>query len=953
MASVPEKAAITERLLRIDDPEERDRFIRTHLAELDVEVVERLKGAVDYYIRADVQRALVIAETARAVAGYVPDPLADAVSLRALAEAHHVSSRHGEALRCYDEAIAIYKRLGSDVEAARLQRNEIPVLMYMGRYSDALAVAEEARSVFLEHGQECLAAQVETHVGNIYHRMDDPQTALRYYDKARAVFETSGDEFSQALVEYNRANILAFLNDFETAESLYGRARELYRKRGFLLLAADVDYNLAFLCSLRSRFFEALTVLKGAHKLYESGNELQGCALCDLDLAEIYLTLNLPREARASASKARHTFSSLGMRYEEAKATSHLANAAGRLGQRDEALRLFERSEALFRSEGNAFQLGCVSLSRAELLLGQGESFAAAELAREAQTLFEAVGAFDWLCHARLALAEAERHQGQADRAWEIAESALSSLGDRDRPGLRYRCHHLLGRVLADRGEIHGADQHLSRSLDEIERIWRDVRLDQFRVAFLHDKERAYADALRVKLLQGGVAGIAAAFTCAERGRARSIVEMLARHSMPKARQKAGVSPELYQRFTRLREELDWFYGRSGNRDIVEPESRRPADPDRFRADLDRRERELAELRKMLRAVDREFSDLHGFYAVQADDVRSTLQPSETLLEYFITGEEILLFVVRNDEILVRTCPTARNRVVHSLQGLRFQLDKFLYGSDYSKAHGAALRRSVDRHLNDLYDQLLAPISELIDQRDLLIVPHGPLHYVPFHALRDRNTYVIERQAVSYAPSAHVYCLASQRPPSAARTFTIVGAPDSSAPGIEDEVRSLASLDPEAHLLLAEHATRQALNEACRGSRILHLSTHGVFRSDNPMLSHLHLADGPLNVYDIYNLEIEADLVTLSGCETGVSEVANGDELLGLTRGFLHAGATSLLVSLWPVSDRSTPRFMEHFYRELNGGKRPRHAVRSAQLALLDIYGHPFHWAPFLVSGQA
>jgi CHAT domain-containing protein len=118
------------------------------------------------------------------------------------------------------------------------------------------------------------------------------------------------------------------------------------------------------------------------------------------------------------------------------------------------------------------------------------------------------------------------------------------------------------------------------------------------------------------------------------------------------------------------------------------------------------------------------------------------------------------------------------------------------------------------------------------------------------------------------------------------------------------------------------------------------------------MFSSLQLAGGPLTVFDVYNVDIGAELVTLSGCETGVNLVADGDELIGLSRAFLHAGAQSLLLSLWAVHDRSTAALMEVFYETLKRGERPRRALRAAQLSVLHQEGHPFYWAPFFVCGR-
>jgi CHAT domain-containing protein len=133
---------------------------------------------------------------------------------------------------------------------------------------------------------------------------------------------------------------------------------------------------------------------------------------------------------------------------------------------------------------------------------------------------------------------------------------------------------------------------------------------------------------------------------------------------------------------------------------------------------------------------------------------------------------------------------------------------------------------------------------------------------------------------------------------------------------------------------------------------VLHLACHGQFRPDNPLFSSLRLGDGWLTVYDAYALEIDCGLVTLSACETGLSAIAPGDELIGLARAFFSTGTPSLLVSLWNADDESTASLMRAFYTRLRAGDRPAAALRHAQRALLEHQPHPFFWSPFVLLGR-
>jgi CHAT domain-containing protein len=170
-------------------------------------------------------------------------------------------------------------------------------------------------------------------------------------------------------------------------------------------------------------------------------------------------------------------------------------------------------------------------------------------------------------------------------------------------------------------------------------------------------------------------------------------------------------------------------------------------------------------------------------------------------------------------------------------------------------------------------------------------------------------------------------------------------------PYVEGEVEAVAACVPRPHLFTEDEATLSRLREQAGQCGLLHLAAHGVFRGDNPLFSFLQLADEPLRLLDVYGLKLRADLVTLSACETGMSQLKGGD-LIGLCRGFFYAGASSLVVSLWRVDDEATAELMTSFYRGLVAGKATCAALREAQLEILSQYRHPYYWAPFVLVGM-
>ena len=223
------------------------------------------------------------------------------------------------------------------------------------------------------------------------------------------------------------------------------------------------------------------------------------------------------------------------------------------------------------------------------------------------------------------------------------------------------------------------------------------------------------------------------------------------------------------------------------------------------------------------------------------------------------------------------------------------------------------------RQLHQFHQQLIAPISgDLKPASHLIVAPHDYLHYLPFHALPDaRGVALGDRFTISYTPSASVYYLCATKPAGADGGSLVLGIPDPAAPRIEDEVRTVASVLPDSEVFLGSAATAQVLRERGARSRFVHIATHGSFRRDNTMLSTISLGDSQLNLFDLYQLDLPCELVTLSGCGTGLNAVVGGDELLGLVRGHLYAGAQGVLVTLWDVNDQSTAEFMKLFYESL------------------------------------
>jgi CHAT domain-containing protein len=405
------------------------------------------------------------------------------------------------------------------------------------------------------------------------------------------------------------------------------------------------------------------------------------------------------------------------------------------------------------------------------------------------------------------------------------------------------------------------------------------------------------------------------------------------------------VQQSLLLKINRLREELNTQYSR------WQPELKSLPAVSNFET-ITMKEQELARALRDVSRDDPEYASLQQVSIATLDSLQAALPERTTVVEYFTTTDEVLAFIVSpHDAHVVRhLCPTSR--VLAQQERLAFQFDKFQLGKDYIAAHSNQLLETTNHHLRELYRSLVAPLIDDIKTPHIAVVPHGSLHFLPFHAFFSGDAYLIDKHEISYAPSASVlkYCLEKQVVPGS--TPLLVGVADERVPLVKEELKRLKNLFPDARILRDESATRDAFVEAGKSSRFLHIATHAVFRQDNPMFSSFRLADGWFTAFDLFSMVCHTNLVTLSGCQSGMSEVTGADDLLGLMRGFLYAGARSLLLSLWNVNDESTTGLMTDFYMKWCQGSPKSSALRSAMLSIRKEFPNPFYWAPFLLVGN-
>jgi CHAT domain-containing protein len=328
------------------------------------------------------------------------------------------------------------------------------------------------------------------------------------------------------------------------------------------------------------------------------------------------------------------------------------------------------------------------------------------------------------------------------------------------------------------------------------------------------------------------------------------------------------------------------------------------------------------------------------------------LKPGDTVVEYYADAGGLMAFVVDDQSIDVVRLPTTLSDVHEAVLEMKFMMEKFQYGAEYVKSHQVYLLKCINDVLRRLNDLVFAPLANRVAGRNLIIVPFDVLHNVPFHALYDGTAYLIEDREIAYAPSARLYTICRSRGVRSRTRISVFGAADDGAPHIRDEVETIRRHFPTARCFVGDDASRKSLAEVAAESDVVHIASHAIFRQDNPMFSAFKLSDEWLNAYDVSALRMDSAMVTLSGCSTGAGRVYAGDEMLGLVRSFLKAGASALVVTLWPVNDRSSAELMGAFYEGLGRGDSARASLRDAIMNVKSQYPNPYYWSPFVLIGQ-
>jgi CHAT domain-containing protein/tetratricopeptide (TPR) repeat protein len=934
-------------------------------------------ATIEYWQHYDWARSAELARRAAA--------LYDSVDLAALA----ASARHLEGAALVESAL---ETTGSAVAAGARSAEAL--------LNDAFALFEEARGTFERLGRVYDLALVTNNIGYAHYNRGDLAAARARWEEAaglmRRIDEWSGELGplgNLAAADADAGRVLAAIEGFRRVlELLPAGSDRRYR--------ADTMVNLGISQLMFGNADEALEAFDSALAIQREIDDLQGRGRSErgigrayhsigrLDLAKTYLSQALPIAERTNDGRTQEGI------------LRDLGNIAYLERDYERALALHREALDIVQS---AHDEAYLELLVAKDLLALDRHEEAGVIASRVRAEAEGSGSALLRAEALHELGRAEARGPDPAGAVVLLERAGALYDDLGLQARHAEVLHNLARAESGRGRLERAAALGDAALDALERVRLRLTAPEMR-AYFSGLRRDYYESQMERLIEldkaaDGVGAHRAALETSERARARMITDLLEEAAIAPAERERAVRADprtaLYERLAELGRERDWLLERETGAAAADD----GADIDRVVAEIAAVENELNLLEIRLRRERPELSGLEAPAPLDLPGMQALLDDDSVLLQYAFTSESAWVWVVTPHA--VEAVELGARAVVES--AARRVLDGFA-----SYAPGARERGQLAEDMRGLAALVLAPALEHVEARRIVLSLDGPLHYVPFAALpvvvpSGDTRQLLESHRVVRVPSMSALAAMRRRGESAAEATLAVFAdpvlgpedprlasatapaaaldtpPDETAvravggsglvrlPWTGYEAEAIAALVPETERFVARGfgATREsALDTDLRAYRYVHFATHGIVDARQPALSGLALShydeqgsarDGMLRLHDVYKLRLDADLVVLSACETALGREIRGEGLVGLSQGFMYAGARGLIASLWQVPDRATSELMTRFYGFLiEDGMRPAEALRRAQLEIAGTrrWSDPYFWGGFILLGD-
>jgi len=913
----------------------------------------------------------------------------EAVAVRFVGESHWRLGDYPQADEHLQRALVMNRELGERPEESKTL-NLLGLLHWdLGEFDQAQAYFREGSAIAAELGDRRLQGAILNNLSLVHDELGDYYVSLEQYQRALDLYEgidfprgegdTLGNmggvymllgRYQQALDHYQRAlaistrleSVISMSQDHGNVGLCYlglgrvdaalehlGRAVELSVRAG---MQQDKAFWLAARGNaqqLKGRYDLALEDHRAALALYEQIEGKTESVEALHEMGRLYLMLGDSGSAEKHYQRSMELARAIGLPRGVTRNLLALGDLQLRQGQFAVAAELYRGAVERASDSGEMVSWSEALLRLAAVHRDQQHLAAAAETSAEALEIARKTGAPGLVAHALYARAELDRLQHGSDAAVAGYNKAMEMLARSPDPELEWQVHYGKGLALADAGNRAGAIIALESSVSLIEGVRDRLHEERFKAGYVQDKYQVYVDLVRLQLEAGREQE---AFSTAERLRSRSYLDLVETGGPADASADDDLLEfTMQQRIRTLREALAEETNRS------RPEQRQLA-IEVYSKELLAAEQEYQALLDDQRSA---VADGVRTRVPSYGQVRTSLEADEALVEYVVDSESVMVFVLTRRALVTATMPIRREDLENKVELVR----ALIRSQDNERWKKPAASLS-----SILVDPVMAS-GQMANIHHLYLVPHGKLNYLPFallpsHGDEDDHR-LVEDFMLAYLPTAAA--LLRDKSASANTSTMLAMAPAASRLQFAfEEARVVNTLFvPDSRALLGSAATESSFKQLAPQYRVLHLATHGYFNKLNPLLSGVQLEadltnDGRLELHEILGLRLDADLVTLSACQTGLgsgyfAELPAGDDFVGLTRAFLYAGSTAVLATLWEVDDASTLALMKHFYgglRQVAGAEDMANALALAQRALLSSkqYKHPYFWAPFVLVGE-
>jgi CHAT domain-containing protein/Flp pilus assembly protein TadD len=907
-------------------------------------------------------------------------------------------------------ALAIYERLGDAAGRAEAICELGSVAGMRSKNDEALQLFTESLALARGANDRRTEATALNMLGVVTSYLGQSERASSSYQSALALRRRIHDDAGVGQTLSNLGVLSRNLGEPRTAISYYEEAITIRRAQGALQGVGTTLHNLAVVWADLGDHDRALTLFRESLEIMRATGGRRGEAFALNNIGQSYGKLGDAEQALSHLSQSLPIWREQGDRRGEALALLSIGNIEAGRGAGARARQSFEDALRLAREAGYKRETGMALASLAGADLARGHTQPAIAAAREAIELARAVGERREEGRALTVLGSALGTAGQSDEARQALASAIDHLVAIEDRALESSARAALADALAD-SDPHGALAERLNALDLVESLRGDVGVEGLRRSFFAAKRPMYErtiDLLMALHRQDRSLGLAdRALETSERARARALLDLLTQARVDSSPNDGAATLAERRRTQELISAKAARLTRMLN----------TAKPDQAAVAAARRELDAlltrdSELRGAIGRNDRDVAAVVEAEPVAVGQVRrDAVGPDTVLLEYWLGDRQSYLWAVTAGGTRTAVLPGRAEieRLARDVYRSLTEPARATTGEETTAASARleASRRTFDTGATALSRILLAPVAAELVGRRILVVADGALQYLPFAALPTPgrpDVPLLEEHEIVSLPSASVLVAlkarAAIRPAPTGRILVLadpvfarddirvgaeaksnVAAPNAAtASGTidsdgnvfarlrfsRDEALRIQALAPQATTMALDfRANRQAVTTPAIGQYgILHFAAHTVLNDRRPELSGLALSlvdergrdqNGFLRLHDLYALSLNARLVVLSACSTALGTETPGEGLIGLARGFLHAGADEVLASLWEVNDRASAELMQQFYtRLLSGGRSPSGALRDAQQWMRrdPRRQHPYYWAGWTVLGR-